>query len=82
MKTITAITSYFLMLSGVIMAISGILTMLGIAYLSPGISINGKSIFSGVFNIFAITNGGKIFVGGLLVMAVSEFLILFMRKKD
>jgi hypothetical protein len=83
MKTITIITSYFLMLSGIIMAVSGIFIAFGLTTLSSGISTTGfqSSIFTGVFNIIAITTGGKLFVEGLLVMAVSEFLVLFLQKK-
>jgi len=79
MKTITIITSYFLMLSGIIMAVSGIFIAFGLATLSSGISTSGfqSSVFTGVFNIIAITTCGKLFVEGLYLCSFVNIKLFF-----
>ena len=78
MKKLVRVTTYLLFYSGTIIAVSGILIILGIINFPFGmLSVD----FGEIRNIFqdgirnnSIALGGISFVGGLLVMAESEIL--------
>lgn len=78
MKKLVRVTSYLLFYSGTIIAISGILIILGIMNFPFGmLSVDFgeiRNIFQDGISNNSIALGGIFFVGGLLVMAVSEIL--------
>ena len=76
MKILIYINSYLLYISGMVISICGILIIFGLTRIFSGGAPN--NLFSGIIGLYSIISGGTVFVGGLLVIAVSQILILLM----
>jgi hypothetical protein len=80
MKVIITITSYLIFTCGTIICVSGILIMIGLSRFFSGAitGVEQNNILFGAINIISIMSGGKLFVEGLLVIAVSQIELMLL----